>query len=582
MHAASRFRGLATIVAALVAGAIAHAVPSASVQWGNLFSDTPEDNTLLDEDGVTPLTAGTTAAGDGAVVVLGYFVDGTAGLEFSGTWVPLTGPQSPNVAFRTTSIGDDLTNASGALGIFGLQTVFDDADQNLPPVNTQLAVAIFNRASLAASTYCNVATNGNWLWKTLSKPPHPDDTVVIGLGDLDTTWLGGPDSAGMTTVPVAQFPGFPVITNAPTTNLGLDAGAPLAFTPGVTGADPLVRQWFKNGAPLAGENATLSISTSAGPADGGDYLLRVSNAAGVAETRLIRVAVHTSAARLQNISTRGYVGTGDSLLIPGFITVGSGGKPVLVRAIGRTLADPPYNVPGVLANPQLRVVNANSDVELAFNDDWRDQSDSAAVATAIAATGAFPIPDGSRDAALLLDAPTGQRLSVNVTGVGNTTGVVIAEVYVVDDGATPEARLVNISTRGFVGTGDNVMIPGFFLGPGGTRRLLIRAAGPKLAALAPGLPTVILDPVLRVRRVADHEEVASNNNWQDGGQGADISAATAEAGAGFSFSDGSADAALILTVGPSAPATDDRGFTVEVFDANGATGLALAEIYELP
>lgn len=549
--------------------------------WQNLVAGgTPAASALRDADGGTALPAGTVASGDGAVLVLGYFTGASGAANFNGAWVPLTGPRAPNLTFGSTTIGDNIGGASGAYGFFGLQTDFDQANaatfQNIPAAGTRLAVAIFNRTTMAASTHCNIATNDAWRWKTPALFPDP---VAINLNDSGTIWLGGSATAFRTTVPVALFPGYPVITSAPA-NRGLDAGAPLTLTATTTGAPTLGLQWLKDGSALAGETTlTLSVASTTA-ASAGDYVLRASNPAGVAESRTIRVAVHPTAARLVNLSTRGFVGTGDNLLIPGFVTLGAGSKPVLIRAVGPTLGAPPYNVAGVLADPQLSVRNA-ANIELAANNDWRTQTNSDAVAAAIVVAGAFPIPDGSLDAALLFDAPVATNLSVHVTGVGLGTGVVIAEIYVVDDAATPDARLVNISTRGVVGTGDNVMIPGFFLGGGGTRRLLIRAAGPTLGEIAPGLPAVILNPTLRVRRTSDNAEVAFNDNWQDAGQGPAIAAAALQANA-FPFHEGWADAALILVVGPSAPDTNDRGFTVEVSDAGRATGLAIAEIYELP
>lgn len=559
---------------------VVHALPTTSVLWENLGGATPANSILLDADGTTPLTAGTTADGDGAVLVLGYFTGATSAANFDGTWVPLTGPRTANVPFRSTSIGDNFTNTSGPFGFFSFQTDFNEANaataQNLPALNTRLAVAIFNRATLATSTHCTIATNDAWRWKTPSLFPDP---VTIALDDAGTLWLGGASSARVTSVPVALFPGYPVIANAPAST-GLNTGDPLLFAPDVTGAATLSLQWYKNGVALPGETAaTLAIgSTTATTA--GDYFLRASNAAGIAETAVIRIGIHSTAARLLNLSTRGFVGTGNALLIPGFITVGSGNKPVLIRAVGPTLGTPPFNVPGVLANPQLSVRN-DANAELAFNDDWRTQADSNAVAAAMTTTGAFPIPDGSLDAALLYDAPVATNLTVHVTG-GGGTGVVITEIYVLDDAATPNARLINLSTRGFVGTGDNVMIPGFYLGSGGTRRLLIRVAGPTLGELAPGLSPILSDPVIRVRRTSNQEEVGFNDDWQDGGQGPAITAATSSIGAGFQLHDGWADAALILTVDPSAPGVDDRGFTIEISDATGGTGLVIAEIYELP
>lgn len=569
-------RQVTAIATCFLVATTACALPTTTVHWQNLGDGTPENLALLDHDGVTPLTAGSAAGGDGAVLVLGYFKDGDGTDPFSGTWVPLTGPVTANTSLRTTSIGDNLPGASGPHGFFAMQTDFDLADpstsQVLPPAGTQLAVAIFNRATFAASTHCTIATNDAWRWV---EPQMTPGGLDIKLNDPGTVWFGGTERVAA--MPVAQFPGYPVIANSPA-NQGLEAGTPLAFTPTVGGAAGTTLQWYKNGAAIPGAtSATLDFGATKA-ADSGTYVLRASNAAGIAEAR-VKVAVHTAPARLINLSTRGPVGTGDALLIPGFYVRGPGPKQVLIRAVGPTLTNL-FGLAGALANPRLSIRNAQN-VELAANDDWGIQPNADLVAAAFSATGAYQLPNDSADAALLFAAPGETSLSVHVTGAGGATGIAVAEIFVVDDQTSSGSRLINLSTRGFVGTGDNVMIPGFYLSSGGARRLLIRAAGPGLAKLAPGLAPILPDPVLRVRRVPSGQEVAFNDDWQDGSQGAAIAAAAAEVWA-FAFADGSMDAALILEVGPAVPDANDRGFTIEVSDANGATGLAIAEIYELP
>ena len=129
----------------------------------------------------------------------------------------------------------------------------------------------------------------------------------------------------------------------------------------------------------------------------------------------------TPTARLASLSARDQVGTGDNILIAGFIITGSISRTVLIRGIGPTLAR--YGVSGVLANPQLQVFQGNT--LLAQNDDWGGAATLAAVATQVKA---FALDANSKDAALLLTLPPG-NYTAQVSGVSNTTGVALVEIY---------------------------------------------------------------------------------------------------------------------------------------------------------
>ncbi len=133
--------------------------------------------------------------------------------------------------------------------------------------------------------------------------------------------------------------------------------------------------------------------------------------------------------RLLNVSVLKSLGTG---LTVGFTIAGSTAKTVLIRAIGPTLGEPPFGVPGTVADPQLALFSPASTTPLASNDNWSVPVASApnvtALTTAFGAVGAFALPPNSRDAALLTTLPPG-GYSVQVTGVANTTGTALVEVY---------------------------------------------------------------------------------------------------------------------------------------------------------
>ena len=166
--------------------------------------------------------------------------------------------------------------------------------------------------------------------------------------------------------------------------------------------------------------------------------------------------------------------------------------------------------------------------------------------------------------------------SAAVSGVGNTSGLAIIEVY--ELGATAgSTRLVNISSRAQVGINAAVMIPGIVIAPGsGTRRLLIRAAGPALTAL--GVPGALADPTIILTNPADTITYASNNDWGTPTGVSAASAATLSAAfagfTGFPFPTGSRDAAILVDLAPGS-------YTVKTSGTNNTTGVALVEVYDL-
>lgn len=174
--------------------------------------------------------------------------------------------------------------------------------------------------------------------------------------------------------------------------------------------------------------------------------------------------------RLINISTRAQVGTGSNLLIPGFAIRGAGMETLLIRAVGPSLGE--FNVTGVLDAPVLTVFNSSQAV-IASNAGWGNSSTSPQIVAAEASVGAFPLAENTSDCALIITLPAGTYTAQVSSGDG-TAGVALAEVY---EMASTGTRLVNISTRALVGTGANVLIPGFVISGSGTENLLCAPTG---------------------------------------------------------------------------------------------------------
>jgi len=258
-----------------------------------------------------------------------------------------------------------------------------------------------------------------------------------------------------------------------------------------------------------------------------------------------------SIGQLQNISTRLRVLTGDNVLIGGFILLGPDPKQVLIRGIGPSLGA--FGVPGALADPTLEL-HAGDGTLLATNDNWKSDDQAEIEATMLQ-------PTNDLESAILATLPAdGAGYTAIVKGKNGTTGVGLVEAYDLD--ATANSKLANISTRGFVDIGDNVMIGGFILG-GGSAQVIVRAIGPSLTSF--GVAGALQDPTLEL-----HDGfgtlIVSNDDWKESQQ-AEIEATGLQPTNDF-------ESAIVMTLLP-AP------YTAIVRGKNDTTGVALVEVYNL-
>lgn len=257
---------------------------------------------------------------------------------------------------------------------------------------------------------------------------------------------------------------------------------------------------------------------------------------------------------LGNISTRLPVLGGDNVLIAGMIATGNIAKNVIIVAIGPTLSD--VGVPGALTDPTLEVFQA--DTSIATNDDWRDSSQQAE----IQGSGFAPTKDA--ESAIIVSLAPGTNYTATVRGKNGETGVALVEVFDLDTGAT--SKLGNISTRGFVGVDDNVMIAGVIVSPpnGSDAKVLVRALGPTLADF--GVAGALADPTVDLVN-SSGTVLRSNDDWK-GSQQAEIEAVNL----GPAHDQ---EAALIETIPPGQ-------YTAVVRGSGRTTGVGLIEIYNIP
>ena len=260
-----------------------------------------------------------------------------------------------------------------------------------------------------------------------------------------------------------------------------------------------------------------------------------------------------SPGHLANISTRMRVGTGQNVLIGGFIIKGTQSKTLVLRAIGPSLAD--SGVTGVLADPTLELHDALGAV-IASNDDWQE----GAQAFQIQQSGIAPV--NALESAVLVTLPPGSYTAV-VSGYNNGTGNGLVEAYEMDSTGT---RLVNISTRGRVGTIDEPMIGGLIMQGAATKKVIIRALGPSLGAGANAIAGALADPVLELRD-ASGNLLAVNDDWPTSPQASEIIASTIPPVNAL-------ESAIVATLGTG-------NYTAIVRGVDGTSGVALVEVFDL-
>lgn len=266
--------------------------------------------------------------------------------------------------------------------------------------------------------------------------------------------------------------------------------------------------------------------------------------------------------RLTNLSTRGLSGSGQDNMVPGFVVV-DGNMPAMIRAVGPTLAD--FSVENPMADPNLSLSPLPISGS-ASNDNWEDPD--GVTAADFGRVGAFPLADGSRDAAMLSNLATGPNTAVIGT-TESVTRVVLTELY--QDTPAADGRLSNLSTRARVGTGGDVLIGGFVLAGDSPRRCLIRAVGETLGDF--GVTDALADPRIAVFPTGQTDAIAENDDWSENPSRAAIVLEGSRAGA-FPLPAGSLDSAVMVDLEPG-------GYTAVVSGVEDATGIALVEIYVL-
>ena len=261
------------------------------------------------------------------------------------------------------------------------------------------------------------------------------------------------------------------------------------------------------------------------------------------------LAFEPPTAQLTNISTRASVQTGPRVTIAGFIVTGTDSKQVVVRGLGPTLTQ--FGVSGVLADPTLDLHDSTGSIQT--NNNWKDTQQVAIQATGLA-------PPNDLESAILRTLAPGNYTAI-LAGNNGGTGIGLVEVYDVTPNVFSE--LTNVSTRGFVGTDQAVMIGGFITSGGnGSTQVVVRGLGPTLAQF--GVTGVLADPTLTL--VDANGNRTSNNNWKDTQQAAIQATGLAPPN--------NLESAILVTVAPG-------NYTAILQGNGGGTGIGLVEIYKV-
>jgi uncharacterized protein YkwD len=307
----------------------------------------------------------------------------------------------------------------------------------------------------------------------------------------------------------------------------------------VPGSGSYIVTFSGGSAPMSQQGVTISNAQNVKA----DYV--VTGSATPTPTPTPTATPSPGAPKLANISTRAVVGTGANVLIGGFIVTGTQSKQVIVRGIG-----PSLSLRGKLLDPTLELHDATGAL-IAANDNWGQSTNSAAIASSGVA------PTNPSESAILMSLAPGSYTAV-LSGANQTTGTAVVEVYDLDSAA--DSKLANISTRAFVQTLDDVLIGGLIVVGQSAADVIVRAVGPSLT-----MPGAMADPTLELHD-ASGTLLASNDDWRSTQQTAIINTGVAPTR--------DAESAIVTSLAPGS-------YTAIVRGANGTTGVAVVEFYQL-
>ncbi|HEX8489890.1 MAG TPA: hypothetical protein VF626_02630, partial [Chthoniobacterales bacterium] len=450
----------------------------------------------------------------------------------SNTFAPTVGQNAPRPELSCTVPGQLYPDRTAEGGTFPNNDIasFGIAEpENMPGK----LVFVINNADPAATAAANS------VYTVFFDPPGNEKSYKLSLSDMEVTFYkNGQFVSDCGTPPISQcrewLPEGPL---DPASGIQPDGSVWLVMDKATFG--------IKNGDVLQGISVREDTAGNPSGVFASDY-------AGGRQDYVVVGNDFCTPARLANISSRVPVRKGDGAGIAGFIIGGTTPRNVIVRGIGPSLESGGTPVAGRLEDPTLKLHDGQGAL-LAQNDNWRESDQ----IEAIQASG-IP-PSDNRESAIVRQLAPGNYTAV-LSGVNGTEGIALAEVYDLDAGGASE--LANISTRGSVETGDNILIGGFIL-RGNSATVLLRAIGPTLAAH--GVPDPLQNPTIELRNV-NGDLLMANDDWKQN-QEAEIHAT------GIAPTDNRESAILRLLPGGH--------YTAIVRGKDNSVGVALVEAYRL-
>jgi len=276
--------------------------------------------------------------------------------------------------------------------------------------------------------------------------------------------------------------------------------------------------YFSNPNIIVPAPVSAPIGVLAGQPGESNNALTIERTAFATAGYRLQTQAAASAGRLINVATRAYVGTGDQVMIGGFVVQGAQPKRMLIRAAGPALR--PFGIEDALFDPVLTVITEG--VVAAENDNWAqpigpgNPALAPEIVTAAAQASAFVFPSGSTDASVLVTLPPGAYTAIVEPG-GGATGHGLIEAYEMDRNAS---RIANLATRAFAGRDGRELVGGFVVEgtTGATKRILIRVLGPTLGRAPFDMSGTLDDPEMEVRNAAG-EILFMNDDWSSGSEG---------------------------------------------------------------
>ena len=517
----------------------------------------------------------------------------------AGNALPNNSAHNGRVEYTTYTMAD-FTSVNGAV-VAQYQTRLDFAATAVasgtggnPPVFTRqpadqtaiigsratFTIAVTSGPAAGQLAFYNWQFNGSYIETNGSDPKYSratDGSLTINdvaLSDAGNYAVlaqntGGRVYSNVAALTVTAVNAAPTIATQPASQT-IAAGSTVVFSVSASGMPAPTYQWRRGTTNITGATASTLVLSGAN-ASASAYTCVVTNSIGNVTSAAANLTVSTVAAadvgRLINLAIRTSAGTGDQTLIVGFATGGaaaSGPKPLLIRGVGPALNQ--FGLTGTLADPVMTVFQGTTTV--ATNDNWAGD---ATVLARAAQVGAFGyINAASLDAALALSPALGSY-TVQILGKNNGTGIALAEIYDATAAGTFTAatpRLVNVSARTQVGTGDSILFAGFVVGGTTAKTVLIRGIGPTLGVF--GVTGALDDPKLQL--FSGTTLLRENDNW---GGDAQLSTIGTSVGAFTIANAASKDAVLLVTLPPGS-------YTAQVSGVNNTTGVALVEVYDVP